>query len=129
MHAELLWCLDSRLRSVAINRPQLIVDSLDERLGITIFRLGGEAAADRALWHIWQANRLDLHSEQAPKTRAAGAKLVSDCSGPGSKHCRTQTLQPQLQVTCRQTGESCVEHHAAFTGLSVNGSCFRTPRA
>ncbi|MCP2248178.1 phage portal protein [Lentzea aerocolonigenes] len=65
MHPELLRRLDSRLRSVVINWPQLIVDSLDERLDVTGFRLGGEAAADRELWHIWQANRLDLHSEQA----------------------------------------------------------------
>ncbi|MEU0885672.1 phage portal protein [Lentzea sp. NPDC005914] len=65
MHPELLRRLDSRLRSVVINWPQLIVDSLDERLDVTGFRLGGEAAADRELWHIWQSNRLDLHSEQA----------------------------------------------------------------
>ena len=32
---------------------------------MTGFRLGGEQAADRELWKIWQANRLGLHSEQA----------------------------------------------------------------
>jgi hypothetical protein len=65
MHPELLRRMDSRLRSVVINWPQLVVDSLDERLDVTGFRLGGEQAADRELWRIWQANRLDLHSEQA----------------------------------------------------------------
>jgi hypothetical protein len=62
---ELLQRMASRLRSVVINWPQLVADSLDERLDVTWFRLGGEQAADRELWRIWQANRLDLHSEQA----------------------------------------------------------------
>lgn len=65
MHPELVRRMNSRLRSVVINWPQLIVDSLDECLDVTGFRLGGEQAADRDLWRIWQANRLDLHSEQA----------------------------------------------------------------
>lgn len=64
MHPDLLRRMDSRLQSVVINWPQLVVDSLDERLDVTGFRLGGEQAADQELWRIWQANRLDLHSEQ-----------------------------------------------------------------
>jgi hypothetical protein len=65
MHPELLRRLDNRVRQVVINWPELVVDSLDERLDITGFRLGGEQAADRELWQIWQANRLGLNSEQA----------------------------------------------------------------
>ncbi|WNV86578.1 phage portal protein [Umezawaea sp. Da 62-37] len=65
MHPELIRRLDNRVRQVVINWPQLVVDALDERLDVTGFRLGGEQAADRELWAIWQANRLDLHSEQA----------------------------------------------------------------
>ncbi|MGW4211395.1 hypothetical protein ACWEIJ_25605 [Lentzea sp. NPDC004789] len=41
--------MNSRLRSVAIKWPQLVVDSLDERLDVTGFRLDGEQAADREL--------------------------------------------------------------------------------
>src|ERR1043165_613452 len=65
MHPELLRRLDNRVRQVVINWPELVVDSLDERLDVTGFRLGGEQAADRELWQIWTANRLGLHSEQA----------------------------------------------------------------
>lgn len=65
MHPELIRRLDGRVRHVVINWPQLIVDSLDERLDLTGFRLGGQEAADAELWRIWQANRLDLHAEQA----------------------------------------------------------------
>src|SRR6266496_5873322 len=64
MHPELLRRLDTRVRQVVINWPELVVDSLDERLDVTGFRLGGEQAADRELWNIWRANRLGLHSEQ-----------------------------------------------------------------
>ncbi|MFI0798645.1 Phage portal protein, SPP1 Gp6-like [Amycolatopsis lurida] len=65
MHPELLRRLDTRVRQVVINWPELVVDSLDERLDVTGFRLGGEQAADRELWNIWAANELGLHSEQA----------------------------------------------------------------
>ncbi|TQM83241.1 SPP1 Gp6-like portal protein [Saccharothrix saharensis] len=65
MHPELIRRLDGRVRQVVINWAQLVVDSLDERLDLTGFRLGGQQAADADLWRIWQANRLDLHAEQA----------------------------------------------------------------
>lgn len=65
MHPELIRRLDGRVRQVVINWPQLVVDALDERLDLTGFRLGGQQAADSELWQIWQANRLDLHAEQA----------------------------------------------------------------
>src|SRR3954453_1302585 len=65
MHPELLRRLDNRVRQVVVNWPELVVDSLTERLDVTGFRLGGEQAADRELREIWQANRLGLYSEQA----------------------------------------------------------------
>nr|WP_246015665.1 phage portal protein [Kutzneria buriramensis] len=65
MHPELLRRLDTRVRQVVIAWPELVVDSLDERLDVTGFRMGGEEEADRDLWQIWQANRLDLFSQQA----------------------------------------------------------------
>ncbi|WP_344621179.1 phage portal protein [Actinosynnema pretiosum] len=65
MHPELVRRLDGRVRQVVINWPMLVVDALDERLDVTGFRLGGAHAGDAELWRIWQANRLDLASEQA----------------------------------------------------------------
>jgi Phage portal protein, SPP1 Gp6-like len=64
MHPELTRRLDGRVRQVVVNWPELVVDSLDERLDLTGFRLGGEEEADRDLWQIWQANRLDLYAQQ-----------------------------------------------------------------
>ncbi|MFD1044627.1 phage portal protein, partial [Kibdelosporangium lantanae] len=65
MHPELLRRLDDRVRQVVVNWPELVIDSLDERLDVTGFKLGGEEETDRDLWQIWQANRLDLFAQQA----------------------------------------------------------------
>ncbi|GFH34300.1 phage portal protein [Streptomyces pacificus] len=56
--------MDARIRQVVVNWPQLVVDSLEERLDVEGFRFPGEAEADGELWRIWQANRLDAGSHQ-----------------------------------------------------------------
>ncbi|MGE7432768.1 phage portal protein [Kitasatospora sp. NPDC001175] len=66
MAPELLMEVDDRMRQVVINWPQLVVDSLEERLDIEGFRLGGADQADRDLWDdIWQPNDLDEESQLA----------------------------------------------------------------
>ncbi|NUS17099.1 MAG: phage portal protein [Streptomyces sp.] len=66
MAPELLQEVDDRLRQVVINWPQLVVDSLEERLDIEGFRLGGQEHADQDLWTgIWQPNDLDEESQLA----------------------------------------------------------------
>jgi hypothetical protein len=61
---ELQAEMDERIRQVVINWPQLVVDSLEERLDVEGFRFPEEAQADAELWRIWQANRLDSQSHQ-----------------------------------------------------------------
>lgn len=53
-----------RLRTV-INWPALAVDSLEERLDVEGFQLGGATSADERLWDWWQANDLDEESSLA----------------------------------------------------------------
>lgn len=65
MHPELVLKLGDRLRQVIVNWPQLVVDSLEERLDIEGFRLGGAAEADDDLWGVFQANGLDGLTQQA----------------------------------------------------------------
>lgn len=55
--------LEGRIRSVIVNWPRLVVDSLEERLDVEGFRLDGDI--DGRLWDIWQANDLDESSQQA----------------------------------------------------------------
>lgn len=64
MAPELLAELDERVRQVVVNWPQLVADSIEERLDVEGFRFPGEASADAKLWRIWQANNLDEQSQQ-----------------------------------------------------------------
>jgi len=62
---ELMAELNDRMRQVVINWPQLIVDSLEERLDIEGFRYSDSESVETDLQQIWQANDLDEGSQQA----------------------------------------------------------------
>lgn len=67
------------------NWPQLIVDSVEERLEVQGLSMGSEDASDRA-WEIWQANALDADSglaHQAALTAARAFVIVWPSSEPG----------------------------------------------
>lgn len=64
LHPELQASMGDRLQSLVINWPRLVVDSIEERLDVEGFRVGGAEAADAELWRIWQANDLDEMSQQ-----------------------------------------------------------------
>lgn len=49
---------------LVINIPRLIVDSIEDRLDVEGFRMGGSPVADANLWRVWQANDLDEWSQQ-----------------------------------------------------------------
>lgn len=58
MHPEILRELGDRLQQVVIAWPQLVVDSLEERLEPEGFRLPGEESGDDDLWRVWCENDL-----------------------------------------------------------------------
>lgn len=62
MQPELLRELEGRVRQVVVNWPRLVVDSLEERLDVEGFRLNDEV--DNEVWGWWQANSLDVGSQQ-----------------------------------------------------------------
>lgn len=64
MHPDIQAELGDRVRQVVVAWPQLIVDSLDERLDVEGFRLPDDDA-DADLWRIWQANSADEQSQMA----------------------------------------------------------------
>jgi hypothetical protein len=64
MAPELQAELQETVRQVVINWPRLVVDSVEERLDVEGFRFPGEPAADDELWRIWQANDMDIQSQQ-----------------------------------------------------------------
>ncbi|MFG2826104.1 phage portal protein [Streptomyces sp. NPDC048434] len=64
MAPELQAELEETVRQVVINWPRLVVDSIEERLDVEGFRFPGQPSADGELWRIWQANDMDLQSQQ-----------------------------------------------------------------
>lgn len=65
MHPELLALLEDQVRQVVVGWPQLVVDSVEERLNIEGFRRPEQASGDDELWEIWQANGMDEGSQRA----------------------------------------------------------------
>lgn len=63
LHPEVAERVDGRLRSLVINLPRLVVDSIEDRLDVEGFRLAD--GPDDELWRIWQANDLDEWSQLA----------------------------------------------------------------
>jgi hypothetical protein len=63
MHPDILRELGDRLQQVVIAWPQLVVDSLEERLDVEGFRLPDEDQADDDLWRVWQKNCCDEESQ------------------------------------------------------------------
>jgi hypothetical protein len=63
MHPDLLREVQDRIRPVIIFWPQLVVDSIEERLDPEGFRLPDEDAGDDDLWRVWQANDLDEEAQ------------------------------------------------------------------
>jgi hypothetical protein len=65
MAPEVRASLGNRLPPLILNWPRLVVSAVEERLDVDGFRLSRDEPADRELWRIWQANRLDEGSQQA----------------------------------------------------------------
>jgi hypothetical protein len=64
MHPEIQAELGERVQQVVIAWPQLVVDSLEERLDVEGFRLPDDDADDE-LWRVWQENCADEQSQMA----------------------------------------------------------------
>lgn len=64
MHPDVLRELGDRIQQVVIAWPQLVVDSLEERLDVEGFRLPKGDGLDE-LWRVWQENNCDEQSQLA----------------------------------------------------------------
>jgi Phage portal protein, SPP1 Gp6-like len=101
LHPEIALHLGDRLRSMVINWPRLVLDSLEERLDIQGFRLGA-GEPDREIWKIWQANDFDLASGRVHLSAMRhGRAFVSVWYGPGEG-------EPRMAAeTARQVAVEC----------------------
>jgi hypothetical protein len=63
MHPEVFREVSDRIQPVIINWPQLVVDSVEERLDVEGFRLPDEDGEDKDLWRVWQSNNMDEQTQ------------------------------------------------------------------
>jgi hypothetical protein len=61
--SELRETTEGRLATLIVNWPRVIVDSIEERLDVEGFLVGGGEAADATLWDTWQASDMDEGSQ------------------------------------------------------------------
>lgn len=62
---EVREAVGNRLKPVIVNHSRLVLTATEERLDVIGFRLGADSVGDADLWNIWQANGMDLQSQQA----------------------------------------------------------------
>lgn len=65
MDPDIARMTEGRLKSLSVNYSRLVVDVLASRLQVVGFATTPGAAADDALWQLWQASDMDDQSEQA----------------------------------------------------------------
>lgn len=100
MHPELWMEVSDRIKPVLLAWPQLVVDSVEERLDVTGFRYTGDTKNVDRLWTWWQANNLDEGSEQLhleALTRRRGFVIVGTSDADPS--IPRITVETPLQVT------------------------------
>lgn len=99
MHPEILREVGDRIRPVVIAWPQLVVDSVEERLDVEGFRLPDEDAADDDLWRVWQSNDLDETSQQGHVDALAMRRSYA-CVGTNEDDADTPlvTVESPLEV-------------------------------
>lgn len=99
MHPELWLEVSERIKPVLIAWPQVVVDSVEERLDVEGFRYDKEADDDDRLWDWWQANNLDEGSQQcALEALIAGRSFVIVGQHPDDDSLPRITVESPMQV-------------------------------
>ncbi len=98
MHPEIFREIGDRLEQVVVAWPQLVVDSVEERLDPLGFRLP-KGEPDDDLWRVWQANNLDEEA-QLGRVDALVMKRSYLCVGSNEKDAGTplMTVESPLEV-------------------------------
>ncbi len=108
MAPEVRASLGNRLPPLILNWPRLVVSAVEERLDVDGFRLSRDEPADRDLWRIWQASRMDEASQQAHLDALVyGCAFVVVWAGPDPATPRI-TVESARQMTVERsplTGE------------------------
>lgn len=89
--------IGGRLENVVVNWPRLVVDAIEERLNVVGIRIGDEQAND--LWRIWQANRMDVLSEQAHADALVYGRTYSMVWASNDPNTPRISIESPLQMT------------------------------
>ena len=84
MHPELVAQLEGQVRQVVINWPQLVVDSVEERLVVEGFLRPDSASGDEKLWEIWQDNDMDAGAQRLHVDALALSRSYTTIGSPDS---------------------------------------------
>lgn len=99
LHPEIRELCGRRLAEVVINWPEMVLDSLEHRLDVQGFRLGGIPDADEALHQRWQDNNLDEESQVTHlEAMLYGRTFVSVWSDPDDERTPRIAVETPKQV-------------------------------
>lgn len=91
--------IGSRLTALVINWPELILDSLEQRLDVQGFLLGGSDEEDESLWNDWQRNNFDEESQVCHlEAMLYGRTAVSVWSDPDDPREPRMALETPRQM-------------------------------
>lgn len=99
MHPEIFREIGDRLEQVVVAWPQLVVDSVEERLDVEGFRLPDQSDADDDLWRVWQENNADEGSQMG-RVDALVMKRSFICVGANEEDADTPlvTFESPLEM-------------------------------
>src|SRR5262245_18228008 len=93
MHPDVLREVADRLRPVIIFWPQMVVDSVEERLRLEGFKTGDKALTGE-LWRVWRYNRMTLGMRQAT-VDALVMRRAYLCIGTNEEDPQTPIITPE----------------------------------
>jgi hypothetical protein len=99
MHPEIFREVSDRIAPVIIAWPQLVVDTVEERLDVEGFRLPDSDEADDDMWRVWQSNDLD-ETSQLGHVDALVMRRSYACVGSNERDADTPlvTVESPLEV-------------------------------
>lgn len=93
MHPEILREVADRIRPVIINWPQMVVDSVEERLRLEGFKTG-DRDLDKEIWRVWLASEMQIGFRMA-MVDSMVMRRAFICVGTNEEDADTPLVTPE----------------------------------
>lgn len=93
MHPEILREVSDRIRPVIINWPQMVVDSVEERLRLEGFKTG-DRDLDAEIWRVWLASEMQIGFRMA-MVDSMVMRRAFICVGTNEEDAQTPLVTPE----------------------------------